>query len=348
MKYSIDHHIYQPSSIVKKYFTIILVGFILGMLTYSFLGFTQEEDNTRLLWLSGLLGIIIAYINTVFNEVFNKFISWKKYTGFRLLIGVLSNTIISFLFISVVLYGYTFIKNAQISFIEDYSEILLKLVILIFFASLVYTIIYFAIHSYYQYAKGQIIALQLERKQTELQLTALKSQLSPHFLFNSVNTISSLLFSDVKKAELFIRELAKSYQYILNKYESKWLTVEEELRFVNSYHFLLRTRFNDRINLEIRLPDWVLKSKIPPLALQMLIENAVKHNQMTSSEVLKIVITCDTHNISVSNNKTVKPKGVDSFKIGLGNIKLRYDLIFNKAIEVIDDEQFTVKLPIVL
>lgn len=157
-----------------------------------------------------------------------------------------------------------------------------------------------------------------------------------------------MLYSDVKKAELFIRELAKSYQYILNKYENKWLTVEEELQFVNSYHFLLRTRFNDRIHLEITLPDWVLKSKIPPLALQMLIENAVKHNQMTSSEVLKIVITCNDHNINVSNNKTIKPKVVDSFKIGLGNIRLRYDLIFNKTIEVIDEEQFTVKLPIIL
>jgi LytS/YehU family sensor histidine kinase len=80
----------------------------------------------------------------------------------------------------------------------------------------------------------------------------------------------------------------------------------------------------------------------------MLIENAVKHNQMTSSQVLKIVIACDNHNISVSNNKTAKPKGVDSFKIGLSNIRSRYDLIFNKTIEVIDDEQFTVKLPIIL
>ncbi|WP_158237199.1 sensor histidine kinase [Aquimarina sp. MAR_2010_214] len=333
---------------MKKYLTIILVGFLLGMLTYGFLGFAQEEDNTKLLWLSGLLGVIIAYINTIFNELFNKFISWKKYTGFRLLTGVLSNTIISFLLISIVLYGYTFVKDTPNSFIEDYSEIILKLIILMFFMALVYNVIYFAIHSYYQYAKGQIIALQLERKQTELQLRALKSQLSPHFLFNSMNTISSLVFSDVQKAESFIRELAKSYQYILNKYESKWLTVEEELQFVNSYHFLLQTRFNDRINLEIVLPDWVLKSKIPPLALQMLIENAVKHNQMTSSQILKISITCDNSDICVTNNKTARPEGIDSFKIGLGNIRSRYELIFNRAITVVDDERFTVKLPVII
>ncbi len=348
MKFSLDHYLYQLSPVVKKYFTIIFVGCILGILCYIFLGFTQEKENVMLLWLSGFLGVIIAYTISNFNEVFNRFVSWKKFTGLRLLTGVLSNTIIAFLLISIALYGYVFIEDSQVSFVEEYNETLLKLIILIFFVSLVYNVIYFAIHSYYQYAKGQILALQLERKQTELQLTALKSQLSPHFLFNSMNTISSLLFSDIKKAELFIRELAKSYQYILNKYENKWLTVEEELRFVNSYYFLLQTRFNDRISLEVMLPDQVLKTKIPLLTLQMLVENAVKHNKMTSSQVVAVIISCDHNSISVSNNKTVQPKGVDSFRIGLGNIKSRYELIFNKTIEIIDDERFTVKLPIII
>ncbi|TSE05471.1 hypothetical protein FOF46_22645 [Aquimarina algiphila] len=348
MKFSLDHYLHQLSPVVKKYFTIIFVGFVLGILTYSFLGFTQEKDNLKLLWLSGGLGIIIAYIINAFNKGFNKLVSWKKYTGFRLFLGVLLNAIITLILIYVALYGYVFVGDAKIDFIENYNEILLKLVILIFFVSLVYNVIYFALHSYYQYAKGQIISLQLERKQTELQLTALKSQLSPHFLFNSINTISSLLFSDVKKAELFIRELAKSYQYILNKYEDKWLTVAEELQFVNSYYFLLRTRFNDRIHLEINLSDAILKTKIPPLTLQMLVENVVKHNQVIPSEIIKIRIEGDQNIISVSNNKTGKPKRVDSFKIGLSNIRSRYELIFNETIEVIDDERFIVKLPIVV
>ncbi len=348
MKFDLNHYLYQPSPIVKKYFAITLVGFILGILTYSFLGFTQQNENTKLLWISGVLGIIIAYVVSIFNEIFNRYVSWRKYTGLRLLTGVLFNAIIAFLIVCAALYGYVFIGDSQVSFVEEYNEILLKLVILIFFVSLVYNVIYFALHSYYQYSKGQIVALQLERKQTELQLTALKSQLNPHFLFNSINTISSLLFSDIKKAELFIRELAKSYQYILNKYESRWLTVEEELKFVNSYYFLLKTRFNDCIRLEVTLPDQVLKTKIAPLALQMLVENAVKHNQMTSSQKVEISIRSDQNNIIVSNNKTTKPKRVDSFKIGLSNIKSRYELLFDKNIEVMDGEQFTVKLPIVV
>ncbi|MEB3344173.1 histidine kinase [Aquimarina gracilis] len=332
---------------MKKHFIVIFVGFFLGILSYSFVGYSLEKENAKLLLGSGCLGIAIAYTVSMFNEMLNNYISWKKYTGLRLLGGILSNTIVAFLITYGVLYGFSFIENQETAFTDEYNEILLKLAILLFFVSLIYNIVYFAIHSYYQYAKGQIMRLQAERKQTELQLTALKLQLSPHFLFNSMNTISSLIYSDIKKAELFIRELAKSYQYTLTKYEDKWLSVEEELQFVNSYYFLLRTRFNDRIRLKVLLPDSVLKTRIPPLALQMLIENTVKHNQLTDSQIVEIVITSDRNYIHVSNNKTALPKRVDSFKIGLSNIRSRYELLFDKTIQIVDDDSFTVKLPII-
>ncbi|MDY8136753.1 sensor histidine kinase [Aquimarina sp. 2201CG5-10] len=332
---------------MKKYFIIISVGFILGILTYLFLGFAEEENQGELLY-SGILGVVIAYFIYLFNEILNRLISWRIFTGFRLFTGVLSNTVIAFLLTSIVLYGITFLEESQDTFLDDYNEILLKLAIFIFFVSLIYNVVYFALHSYYQYAKGQIISLQLERKQTELQLAALKSQLSPHFLFNSINTVSSLLFSNIKKAEAFIRELARSYNYTLNNYDNKWVEVKEELQFVNSYYFLLRTRFNDRIVLDVNIPDEILRSKVPPLTLQMLVENAVKHNQMTAEDTLKVTIEYDQQIIKITNNKTIPPKKVDSFKIGLSNIKSRYQLLANKGIEVIDGDDFVVKLPVVL
>lgn len=347
MKSGLDHFIHQQSPIVKKYFTIIFTGFVLGILTYSFFGFSSEKENAKLVFASGCLGIGIAYIVSVLDEMLNRYIPWKKNTGLRLLMGILFNAFVAFIIIYAALYGYFSLENQETPFAEQYNEILLKLAILLFFVSLIYNVVYFAIHSYHQYAKGQIMKLQAERKQTELQLTALKLQLSPHFLFNSMNTISSLIYSDIKKAEVFIRELAKSYQYTLNKYEDKWLNVEEELQFVNSYYFLLRTRFNDRIHLKILLSDSVLRTKIPPLSLQMLLENIVKHNQLTDSQIVEVVIKNDHNYIEISNNKTAYPKRVDSFKIGLSNIRSRYELLFDKKIEIIDDERFTVKLPII-
>jgi len=282
-----------------------------------------------------------------FNDKLNHLISWKAHTGFRLLAGMLSNIILGSICICIALYAFFHIQNYPGTFSNHFKETFLKLGILLFFMALIYNVLYFAIHSYNEYAKGQIAKLQLERTQTALQLVALKSQLSPHFLFNSMNTVSSLLYNDVKRAELFIRELAKSYLYTLNKYDDPLVELKEELQFVHSYYFLLKTRFKERIELDISIPSEILDSKIPPLTLQMLLENSVKHNQMSTAETLEVSITYENKSIVVSNNKTIKPKQVDSFGIGLNNIKSRYQVLANRSIEVIDQTQFTVKLPVV-
>ncbi|NAS30645.1 hypothetical protein GTQ40_06655 [Flavobacteriaceae bacterium R38] len=332
----------QPK--VRKHLTIIFTGFLLGFLIYLFLVYT-EDRNTLALVLSGFIGVVVAYLATVFSKWLNKLISWKAHTGLRLLTGTFSVTIIAFLIWLLGIYGLTFLTHKSDNFWEDYWEHLLKLVILLFSISLIYNIIYFAIYSYYQYVKGQLQSVQLERKQTALQLEALKSQLSPHFLFNSINTVSSLLFKDVTKAALFIRKLAYSYQYTLNNYENQLVTVEEELTFVNSYVFLVKTRFGNHLSFDAELPEDVLTTKIPPLTLQILVENAVKHNQMSESQKLNIKIATEKDQISISNNKTIVPNRVESFKIGLNNITSRYRLLVNKKIEIINDDQFIVRLP---
>ena len=332
----------QPK--VKKQLTIIFTGFLLGLLAYLFIVYTEDRDNIALI-LSGALGVIIAYLATLLSKWLNKLIPWKTHTGLRLLTGTFSVAIIAILIWLLGIYGFGFLKNGNDHFWDNYGESLLKLIILLFTISLIYNIIYFAIYSYYQYAKGQLQSIQLERKQTALQLEALKSRLSPHFLFNSINTVSSLLFKDLTKAELFIRKLAYSYQYTLNNYENRLVTVEEELTFVNSYVFLVKTRFGNHLSFDVELSEDVLKTKIPPLTLQILVENAVKHNQMSESQKLNIKISTVKDQINVSNNKTSSPNRIESFKIGLNNITSRYRLLVNKKIEIIDSDQFTVRLP---
>ncbi|NER13569.1 hypothetical protein GWK08_08985 [Leptobacterium flavescens] len=331
---------------MKKHLIIVFTGCILGILSYLFMEFIEERNVTELL-LSGLLGIFIAYSATALSNLLNKAIPWKKHTGLRLLGGIISLTGIAFLLGLTGIYLFVYLRGGGENFWEHQNEIVLKLAILLFFISLIYNVVYFALHSYYQYAKGQLMELKLERKQTELQLAALKSQLSPHFLFNSINTVSSLLFKDIKKAERFIRELAHSYRYTLNVYEDRLVSVEEELTFVNSYAYLLKTRFGNHMVLDIELAGNVLNTRVPPLTLQMLVENAVKHNQMSSGQKLNISINSDGRRISVSNNKTISPNRVESFKIGLNNIASRYRLLAEKEIEIINDEEFSVHLPII-
>uniref|UniRef100_UPI003F6B9F27 histidine kinase n=1 Tax=Polaribacter sp. TaxID=1920175 RepID=UPI003F6B9F27 len=147
--------------------------------------------------------------------------------------------------------------------------------------------------------------------------------------------------------EKFIRRLAKMYDFTLKSYHQKLITVQEELEFVNSYIFLLQTRFQNKFTVTICIDDAVLFTKIPPLTLQMLVENAVKHNQLSSDNILNIQITSTKTAIIVENTITVATKNVTSFGIGLQNINSRYLLLINKAISIVKGNTFKVQIPII-
>ncbi|MEM7381175.1 MAG: histidine kinase [Bacteroidota bacterium] len=331
---------------MRKHLLYIFTGFLLGVLVYSYVRFSHLQKFYELL-LSGILGILIAYGAHWSNVLLDRLIPWRKQPGLRLLIGIISLALVGCTMVFSALWVYHMsVENLQL-FSEDPEDMALKIIILLLCISLLYNIIYFALYSYDHYAQGQVLELQLERKQTQLQLAALKSQLSPHFLFNSMNTLSSLFAKDVDKAETFIRALAQSYQYTLNKYEDLMVPVAEELKFVQAYCFLMRTRFGEHLSLEIDLDKDTMNSKVPPLTLQMLVENAVKHNVMNSSQPLKVRLSSDGSLLSVSNNKTSKRPKMESLKIGLKNIAARYDLLVNKKIEIEDSERFTVRLPLI-
>jgi len=299
------------------------------------------------LLLTGVLGIALAYITDYTTTRLNRYMAWKEQPGLRLLSGTIFNLAVSLLLVFCVLFAYHKIIDSPLLEAPGANDFFLKIAILLFFIALIYNIIYFVTYSYYQYTKGQLLELQLDRKQTTLQLNALKSQLSPHFLFNNVNILSSLLLEDTVKAEKFIRALANSYQYTLSKYEDRLVAIAEELEFVQSYYLLIKTRFGNHLTLNIDLPETVLNSKIPPLTLQMLVENAVKHNVMGPQHELKMDITTKSGKIVVSNTKTKKRANIDSFKIGLANIATRYELLAHTNIEVLNAERFTVKLPVI-
>jgi len=334
----------QPT--VKKHFSFVSIGFLLGVLTYGFVHFNGFQ-NTMEAMLSGILGILLAYFVHFSNRFINSIIPWKKQPGLRLLLGIVFHLILSVLLVFGTLWFYDLLQGTPSLFLEDTYDVVTKIGILLFCALLIYNIIYFAFYSYNEYSRGQVMEVKLKRKQVQLQLNALKSQLSPHFLFNSLNTLSSLFQKDTQKAESFIRSLAHSYEYVLNKYEFPLVTLSEELEFVKTYCFLMRTRFGEYLNLDVRLAPDVLESKIPPMTLQMLVENAVKHNVMAVGQSLEITIKVDDKKLIVTNNKTSKRPEMNSLKIGLNNIVSRYRLLANKSIEVIDDTWFTVKLPLI-
>lgn len=207
----------------------------------------------------------------------------------------------------------------------------------------------------------QIETIRLERNQLNLQFEALKSQLSPHFLFNALNTISSLIYKDIRQADKFIRRLAATYRYILKTDDRKLVKLSDEVEMIKSYFFMQEIRYENCFNVVIELSNETLETFIPPLTLQMLAENALKHNSMSEEKPLLISIQQNNSNqIEVSNNIIEKPELVKignnlldrpkenvSHKIGIKNIKKRYDYFTFKKVDIVIDKNFTVKLPII-
>lgn len=336
---------------MKKAVQLFVVGAVVGVLFYIYIYFS--EYGILSLELSHyLISIIIGFTCTLAihaeHKLFNKWLSWKKSSGLRLLVGVVFNTVTVSL-IAVITIGAAMMLSPETLeiLVSDLRNIGIKLGILTVFGCLVFNIIYFALYSYNQYSVVQIDTIKSDRHQLELQFEALKSQLSPHYLFNSLNTISSLIYKDTVQAEDFIRRLAKSYNYILSTNKSKYVNLDQEIEFVHTYNYLLQVRFQNNIHFDINLPDDLLQSKIPPLALQMLVENAVKHNVVNSEHPLYIRIGTDNKHITIRNNKTQVNKNKRSFKIGLSNIKKRYKLISDSQVKIEDGEDFKVLLPII-
>ena len=334
---------------MRKHVLIPTIGMALAFLLYTYLSYSGEIPSGGIFsyLLVGLCGILIAYAIFGLTVLLDQLIPWQSAPGTRLLAGIFLHSVAAILLTNLLAFTYAKLQFAAESIFEAYPNVFIKLAILLFVCVLIYSVIYFALYSFNHFSKGQIKQVKSERKQIDLQLTALKSQLSPHFLFNSLNTISSLMNKDVGKAEAFVRMLAKSYQYTLSTYEQKWVSLQEELDFVSSYQYLLKTRFEDHLAFSIDIPAEKMDQKIPPLTLQMLVENAVKHNQLLAEDPLHVRIGVDESWLWVSNNKTQTPMGVPSFKIGLKNIRSRYKLLTGKDIRVENEESFTVKLPII-
>ena len=189
---------------------------------------------------------------------------------------------------------------------------------------------------------------QIKKELAKAKYEGLKNQVNPHFLFNSFSVLSSLVESDSSTAVKFISKLSDMYRYILENDERSSVTVKEELGFLEHYLFLLEMRHKSAIIIERDLEKVDLNTKIPPMSLQVLIENAVKHNLFSKDDPLTISIYADKNNIiQVSNKKSKKKEVAKSTGIGLSNLSKRLKLLVGKGLTIVeDDESFKVSIPL--
>ncbi len=186
-----------------------------------------------------------------------------------------------------------------------------------------------------------------ERERDKFRLQALENQLSPHFVFNNFSILADLIEVDPKRASAYLMNLSKVYRYTLSHLDHETVTLQEELEFLRRYLTLLNQRFGEGIQVKIAPEVEKLQGKLPPAALQMLIENAIKHNEHTKERPLTIDVTTDGLRISVSNRKQPITTA-ESTSVGQHNIAERYQLLTSKKVMINDDaENYCVTIPII-
>jgi len=189
----------------------------------------------------------------------------------------------------------------------------------------------------------------LRQMSVQQEFDVLKSQVNPHFLFNCFNTLSSLINEDAKKAEIFLDELSKVYRYLLRNNEAGLSTLQNELRFIESYFRLLKTRHGDAVQFQVEADKRYDNYLLPSLSLQLLVENAVKHNVLSKNKPLIIdIFTTAGNKLVVNNNLQRRTIKGPSNRIGLDNIKTKYELLGQKGFHILEDaKNFTVVLPLI-
>lgn len=201
---------------------------------------------------------------------------------------------------------------------------------------------------YQQVLDKSLRAEQMRKEYAGTRLQALKSQVNPHFLFNSLSVLSSLLRSSADMSEKFIIQLSKAYRYILDQKEVDLISLKEELEFLDAYFFLMQIRFNNKVQLHKNIevdPAFVF---LPPLTLQLLVENAVKHNSMSLVQPLIISLNIKGEVLQVTNNVNKRDERVSSTGVGLDNIRNRLAYITDDPMKISSNEtSFTVSIPLI-
>lgn len=290
----------------------------------------------------------ISFLHLAIAEVLIRFLdrqkilfnNWKRWVIEGGVVMVLALLITWFLISTSSMSGTT---NANLPF-QKFMFML--------FPNVLFGVIMFAIvESWNSFEENRNLQLSLantEKEKVASQLLALQQKVNPHFLFNSLSVLSELVYENPEKANSFIEEFTKVYRYVLDFKEETLVTVKQELEFLEAYLFLQNIRFGDRLQVDIQLSEEVKNHRIPPLSLQLLFENAIKHNRISNTEPLIIQLKSDKSRLIISNNLQHRMEVKHSKGIGLSTLIKTYALISEEQPDFQETTAaFIVKLPLI-
>ena len=326
-------------------FIIGCVVFVIGTLLSGGFNFSSSNEFLEDFLFYQLYAFVLGYSNMFFFDYMEKK-DWKANdTIKRIALGMIGAEVITLigLFIlrvvtSVFYYGVTFKDFIANEGIRNYQFGL--------WVTLTIVVIFHVAYFYNRYQKNKIKEQKVIAGTASAKFDALKNQLDPHFLFNSLNVLTSLIEENPDSAQKFTTSLSKVYRYVLEQKNKDLVTVDEELDFARTYMSLLKMRFEDSIVFEIPEKANDPESKVVPLSLQLLLENAVKHNMVTTSKPLHIKIYEHNGNLVVENNLQTKQIVKKSSGVGLENIKQRYQLLTTRTVNINQQaDSFAVAIP---
>ncbi len=308
---------------------------IVEQLTESFTAATINDIVFRFVFLAFFYWAVLQ-CNTNLRFLYESYSTLVRYLLTILLnIILFSGAILLFAYLYPVLTEQSMHKSEQ------------GLVYFVYFIILLILIFVSRVLRYQIIHKDDIIQNELLKQQKlHAELAALKNQINPHFLFNSLNSLNTLV-RDNREAITFVNKLSFMYRYILQSGNQDLATVQEELEFLESYVHLIKTRYRDRFTITIDVEDQWMNTKVPILAIQLLVENAVKHNEISENLPLHVRVFSTEKHLVVENKIQPRNTFVDSTGNGLVNLKKRYFLLKNRQIVITNKNKvFRVKLPL--
>jgi sensor histidine kinase YesM len=275
--------------------------------------------------------------NEYIHEYLDEKIDWTRYPVKRLIVGIVVLTVYTVVTIYTVMIFVKEVFGLSVGAISDtiYMSMAITLGITVVLTSRTFL---------FKWRQTAIDAEKFKKESAAAKFESLRSQVNPHFLFNSLNVLTNLVYEDQDKAAKFIKQMSDVYRYLLETKDREIVSLEEEKKFLTAYLFLQQIRFGDKLKLTISLDG--VNGMIPPLVLQMLVENAIKHNVISEDHPLFISIYLKEDYIIVENNLQKKNALEDSTGIGLENICKRYEFLTDKKVQVTQDKNFKVRLPI--
>lgn len=337
----------------KKTLGVILVIGLIIPLYYILKGifYASEmpgDEEMKSILDTFLFTILIASVlytnSTLISNFLEKRLPWSGNARSRFFIQLVITAASTILLSAIVTYVYFKLLRDC----EDIGPVIFNVTTVALVVTTIATALYEGSYLFKRWREAVVNAEKLKQENLQSQFDALKNQVNPHFLFNSLNTLATIIPEDPTQAVEFVQKLSSVYRYLLQYKDNETVDLKTELDCIAAYLFLQKIRFGENLRVNINIPDKYNYRQIPPLTLQILVENAIKHNIISAQKPLTVDIYIDDAGMLVTRNNLQKKKSVESStKIGLENLMNRFTYIFGQGIDIFEtDADFIVKVPL--